>query len=155
MALSKGFLENVIKHGKFDLSRVTGMIESGYIDGTYTEEERVELLALRDQYLNPETQAPETLEVLKRMEEKYAVLEEKYSALELRVLALEGGEVPTDPVEPEEYPEWHPWNGIPGTGYKYGAKVTHNGVKYHSEYTGENTWEPGVLGTEGLWVVDA
>lgn len=147
MILNKSILENVIKSGKFDLARATAIIESGYISGEYSEEEHEELIALRDQHLKPESQAPEMLEVLKRLEEKYAALEERVKALEVH-----GEEGAENPVEPDEYPEWHPWNGIPGTGYKYGDKVTHEGAKYHSEYAGENTWEPGVLGTERIWV---
>ena len=145
MTLNKSILENVIKSGKFDLERATRLIESGYLDGSYTEAEREELLSMRDQHLKPESQAPEMQEVLIRLEERYA-------ALEARVAKLEGnGEA--EPGEEEAYPAWHPWNGIPGSGYQHGDKVTHNGVTYESTYHGENTWEPGALGTESLWAV--
>lgn len=145
MAMMKSILENVIKSGKFDLARATQLIESGYIDGSYTEDERMELLALRDQHLKPESQAPEMLEVLKRLEEKYA-------ALEARVAELEKGEK-TEPGEPEEetIPAWEPWNGIDNR-YQHGAKVMHNGFVWESRFAGQNTWEPGTLGTEMLWV---
>ena len=136
--MNKSVLENVIKSGKFDLARATALIESGYVAGEYSEEEHIELLALRDQYLNPASQAPEVLEVLKRLEEKYAVLEE-------RVKALEGN-------NEETYPAWRPWNGIPGSGYQHGVKVSHNGFVWESCYQGENVWEPGTLGTERIWV---
>jgi len=145
MAMNKSILENVIKSGKFDLERATRLIESGYVTGEYSEDERAELLALRDQHLNPESQAPEMLEVMKRLEEKYAALEE-------RVKALEGSGEP-EPGEAETYPAWHPWNGIPGSGYQYGSKVTHIGHIWESFYHGENTWEPGALGTERIWVM--
>ena len=145
MAMMKSILENVIKSGKFDLARATQLIESGYIDGSYTEDERMELLALRDQHLKPESQAPEVLEVLKRLEEKYA-------ALEARVAELEKGEKP-ESGEPEEetIPAWEPWNGI-DTRYQHGAKVMHNGFVWESRFAGQNTWEPGTLGTEQIWV---
>ena len=145
MTLNKSILENVIKSGKFDLARVTQLIESGYIDGSYTEEERTELLNLRDQHLKPESQAPEMQEVLVRLEEKYAALEARVAQLE------KAGAEETEPGGAEIIPEWQPWNGIPGTGYQYGDQVTHHGVIYESTYHGENTWEPGALGTESLW----
>ena len=145
MALNKSILENVIKSGKFDLTRATTLIESGYVAGEYTEEERKELLALRDQHLKPESQAPEMLLVLQRLEEKYAALEERVAELE------KGGTEEAEPGEEEEaYPAWEPWNGI-DTRYQHGDKVTHNGFVWESIYAGQNTWEPGALGTENLW----
>lgn len=145
MAIMKSILENVIKSGKFDLARATQLIESGYIDGSYTEDERMELLALRDQHLKPESQAPGMQEVIKRLEEKYA-------ALEARVAELEKGEK-TEPGENEEetIPAWEPWNGIDNR-YQHGAKVMHNGFVWESRFAGQNTWEPGTLGTEQIWV---
>ena len=143
MAMMKSILENVIKSGKFDLARATQLIESGYIDGSYTEDERMELLALRDQHLKPESQAPEMQELLLRLEEKYAALEE-------RVKALEGNGEP-EPGEEETYPAWEPWNGMDNR-YQPGAKVMHNGFVWESRFAGQNTWEPGTLGTEMLWV---
>ena len=142
MAMNKSILENVIKSGKFDLERATRLIESGYLDGTYTEAEREELLALRDQHLNPQTQAPDLIEALKRLEEKYAALEE-------RVKALEGSGADA-PGEEAAYPAWEPWNGI-STQYQKGDRVTHNGFVWESVYPGQNTWEPGTLGAESLW----
>lgn len=55
------------------------------------------------------------------------------------------------PVE-NEYPAWKRWDGLPDSGYQFGDKVTHLGVKYISNYTGLNVWEPGLLGTEALWI---
>lgn len=66
-----------------------------------------------------------------------------------RLAALEEANNET-PVE-DEYPEWERWDGLPTSGYQFGDKVIHNGVKYISNYTGLNVWEPGVLGTEALW----
>lgn len=68
-----------------------------------------------------------------------------------RIAALEAANEET-PVE-DEYPEWERWDGQPTSGYQFGDKVTHMGVKYISNFTGLNVWEPGVLGTEALWTV--
>lgn len=146
MVLNINILKNIVKSGEFDLTRITELIEKGYVAGAYSAEEREELLKLRNQYLKPESQTPEMQEVLKRLEEKYA-------ALEARVIKLEkNGSEESETTEDDEYPAWHPWNGIPGTGYAFGAKCSHFGFKYVSNYQGENTWEPGVLGTEAIWI---
>ena len=47
-------------------------------------------------------------------------------------------------------PEWvQPDSTNP---YKKGDKVVHNGITYES-LIDNNTWEPGVIGTESLWKV--
>ena len=47
-------------------------------------------------------------------------------------------------------PEWvQPDSTNP---YMKGNKVTHNGITYES-LIDNNVWEPGVIGTESLWVV--
>ena len=66
-----------------------------------------------------------------------------------RLAALEQAEEET-PVE-DAYPEWERWDGQPDSGYKFGDRVTHLGVKYISNYVGLNVWEPGLQGTEALW----
>lgn len=45
-------------------------------------------------------------------------------------------------------PEWEQPEST--NGYSVGDKVTHNGVTYVS-LVDNNTWEPGVTGTEALW----
>ena len=47
-------------------------------------------------------------------------------------------------------PEWiQPDSTNP---YMKGNKVTHNGITYES-LIDNNVWEPGVIGTESLWVI--
>lgn len=141
-------LKNVILNGNYKLAEMIAKIDRMWADSKITDEEYDELSNLARTNISPESERPELLDTYKRLEEKYA-------ALEARVAALEQGiDDPDDPVEPEEYPAWEPWSGVPGSGYKYGDKVSHKGVNYHSEFQGENVWEPGALGTETLWVVD-
>ena len=50
--------------------------------------------------------------------------------------------------DPDVIPEWEqPDSTNP---YKKGDKVTHNGKTWIS-LVDNNTWEPGVVGTEGVW----
>ncbi len=37
-------------------------------------------------------------------------------------------------------------------GYLKGQRVTHKGFVWESNFDGKNTWEPGVVGTENLWI---
>lgn len=53
----------------------------------------------------------------------------------------------SDPAE--EWPEWIQPLGSTDA-YPKGAKVTHKGKKWISEYDA-NIWEPGEIGTEGIW----
>ena len=51
-----------------------------------------------------------------------------------------------------DYEDWQqPIAGITNK-YQQGAIVRHNGKLWQSAYPGQNVWEPGVLGTETLWV---
>lgn len=51
--------------------------------------------------------------------------------------------------DPGVIPEWEQ----PGStnGYSKGDKVTHNGKTWESQVD-NNVWEPGVVGTESLWI---
>lgn len=51
--------------------------------------------------------------------------------------------------DPEVIPEWEQPEST--NGYAAGDKVTHNGVVYES-LVDNNVWEPGVEGTEALWI---
>ena len=46
-----------------------------------------------------------------------------------------------------------PWEQPDSTnGYEKGAKVTHNGFVWVSDFDGLNVWQPGAVGTEALWI---
>ena len=137
-------LIRVIRSGSYRLSDMLEKIDILWGNGELETADREELYALAKANLAPEQERPDMLEALKRLEERYA-------ALESRLTALEGNAAET-PEAPEKPPLWHPWTGIPGSGYQLGDRVTHNGKVYESIYeAGENVWEPGALGTEMLW----
>lgn len=50
--------------------------------------------------------------------------------------------------DPEVIPEWEQPEST--NGYSVGDKATHNGKTWES-LVNNNVWEPGVIGTEGLW----
>lgn len=53
---------------------------------------------------------------------------------------------------PDVTPEWEQPNST--NPYMMGDKVTHNGKTWQSVID-NNVWEPGVVGTESLWVIIA
>ena len=139
-----GNLKRVILSGRYRLSEMVEKINVMWGESLITDAERDELLALAQEKLNPQTEAPELMAA-------YARLLERVGALEERVAALEGagGE---ESAEGGEWPAWEPWDGVSDK-YQLGAQVEHNGVKYVSVYAGQNVWEPGTPGTAALWEV--
>lgn len=144
MSNIKKNLIRVIQSGSYRLSDMLEKIDILWGNGELETADREELYALAKANLAPEQERPDMLEALRRLEERYAALEGRIAALE--------GNVAENPDGTQEYPLWHPWTGIPGSGYQLGDRVTHNGKVYESIYEGgENVWEPGALGTEMLW----
>lgn len=109
-------------------------------------EEYEELASIAAKYANAETDPTNTniLGALKTINAELTNVKSRLAALE---------EANAVVPEEEEYPEWERWDGQPDSGYQFGAKVTHLGVKYVSNYVGLNVWEPGLQGTEALWTV--
>ena len=127
---------------KDKLNELTAIMIVGQIDpGEYEQ-----LAELARKHANPETEPGEAnvLGALRTLNAEVEAIKERLAKLEAA-----GGE---EPVE-DEYPEWERWNGLPTSGYHFGDKVIHQGVKYISNFTGLNVWEPGVQGTEALWSV--
>ena len=79
-------------------------------------------------------------------------LREMVLALAARVEALEAkANIAPKPDEDENgYEVWQPWDGISNK-YQFGTIVTHVGKLWESTCNGQNTWEPGTVGTESLW----
>lgn len=135
-----------IEIGGYDLKDKLNELTAIMIVGQIDPGEYEQLAELARKHANPEAE-PGEANVLGALRTLNAEVE----AIKARLAKLEaaGGEEPAE----EEYPEWQRWNGLPSSGYQFGDKVTHQGVKYISNYTGLNVWEPGVQGTEALWSV--
>lgn len=136
-------VKNVIMSGNFKLEDMSKKIDTIWVQGDLTEEQRTELIALMKEHLNPETEMPEALQM-------YRALKEEVESLKERVTKLENGGVAPEPPTGIEVPTWEPWDGISDR-YQYGAVVTIDQKYYISIYQGQNTWMPGSMGTEGLW----
>lgn len=135
--------KNVIMSGSFKLEDMSKKIDTLWVQGDLTEEQRTELIALMKEHLNPETEMPEALQMCRALKEEVESLKE-------RITKLENGGVVPEPPTGIEIPVWKPWDGISDR-YKYGAVVAIDQKYYISTYQGQNTWMPGSMGTEGLW----
>lgn len=136
-------VKNVIESGNFKLADMSKKIDTLWVQGDLTDEQRTELLALMKENVKPESETPEQTELYRQILEKYTALEDRVTKLE------NGGAAPEPPVGVVIEP-WEPWDGISDR-YKYGAVVTIDQKYYISTYQGQNTWMPGSMGTEGLW----
>lgn len=101
--------KNVIQSGSYELADILGKIDTLWVQGSLTEDERLELMAMARAKADPQN--------------TFAPLQEQIDALAERVAKLEG-QKPT-----EEYPQFvQPTGGHDA--YYAGAAVTFDGKKY-------------------------
>lgn len=135
-------IETAILTGGYDLQAMASKIDAMYAADRLTADEWQKLRKLCLDHLRPEDTRPE-------LQQQLEYLADRVTALEAQVAALiEGASGGTE----EDYEDWQ--QSIAGLTNKYqqGAIVRHNGKLWQSAYPGQNVWEPGVLGTETLWV---
>ena len=115
-------IKNVIRTGNYDLINILGKIDTMWLQGRMSEEQRLELVEMARKYADPAN--------------SYAPLQAQIDALADRIAALESKAEPADPADPEdpanpseEYPAY-----VPPTGghdaYHSGDKMTFNGKRY-------------------------
>lgn len=133
-------ISNVIKSGNYELNDMLRKIDTIWVQGSLTDEERGELVELAQSNADPaRSYAP--------LQEQINQAVDRIKALEGRMAKLEAGEEP----EPEEWPEWYKWDGVGRVPWQNGSKCTHNGVRYISRVD-NNVWEPGGEGVhENIW----
>lgn len=131
-------LKTVISAGGYKLADIQHKVKKLYATGDLTEGQMDELLALTMGGISPEGERPEVMAMLQSLADRITALEEK----------LKTAEPGTETPEPEA---WKPWDGMSNK-YQYGEIVSHNGKLWRSNYEGQNVWEPGAAGTDGLWV---
>lgn len=139
-----GILRNVIRSGGLPLTQVSERIETMYLSGRISGDERLELTELMHEKADPANE-------LGGWKELYEALAVKCNDLEARVKALEAAanKTPEEGGEAEgSYPAWEPWDGV-SAGYRPGDIVTHNGKTWQNMLQGmANVWEPGALGVD-------
>lgn len=151
-------IKSVIQSGRFELKDMMKKIDTIWIQGDITEEQKAELVTLAQEKANPENSfAPlqdQINEAFKEIEKLAITVSENIkgmSAIKEAVEKLGGTISPTEPEPEEEYPEWYEWNGIGLCPWQTGSKCTHNGEKYISKVD-NNIWEPGAIGVyDNIW----
>lgn len=133
-----------ILNGNYNLGEKLRELTAIMIVGQITVEEYQTLTQLAYEHADKDSTQQNILSAFETINKELIEIKNRLAALETA-----NNETPVE----DEYPEWERWDGQPTSGYQFGDKVTHKGVKYISNYTGVNVWEPGVLGTETLWTV--
>lgn len=134
--------------GRFVVNDITEKIDTLWAESRLTDQQRDELLDLMVSYLDPSTEAPETIERINNLEARVKSLETAVEALR-EVVQIEPSE-PPETEEPSEVivPEWTAWDGI-SSNYQYGDVVTHNSKYFLNVLQGvQNVWEPGSAGVD-------
>lgn len=116
--------KSVIMSKRFELSDMLKKIDTLWVQGSLTDDQKTELVDLARQNADPAMSA----DILARLED----IETRLRKLET---GSDGGELPSP-----EYPEY-----VSGRVYRKGDKVTYKGQKYIcvlNEYTDSTTWSP-------------
>ena len=144
-------IHDVITSKRYELRDMLAKIDTIWVQGDLTDEQRGELVELAQTNADPAQGYAPLQEQLNQTLDRVTALETTAADLGRRVAALEAGEDPEPAPEPEEWPEWYQWNGIGKCPWQDGSKCTHNGVKYIS-HVNDNIWEPGATGVyDNIW----
>lgn len=131
----KIILENVINEGRYDLSDMIKKIETVWVQGDISEEDKNSLIELARKKANPEYSYAPLKEQIEQALEKILALEKSFESLTKTVEALKetvkelGSEVEILDIDPIEYPEYIQPTGAHDA-YHNGDKVTFEGKHY-------------------------
>ena len=128
-------IKSVINSGNYELTDMLSKIDTMWVQGSITDEQRTELTALARDKATPEaTYAP--------LQEQVDALAVRIDALTQRVAALEdGGTAGDTPATPaDEWPEFVQPTGAHDA-CKVGDKITYNGQHYICKMDG-CVWTP-------------
>lgn len=146
------YFKKTIESGKgINVTEMAQRIGLYHVRGVLTDAHADELYALLTEHANPESNRPEIQVTMQALNSRIEEIATQLKELQEAVAAL-GGEVapPAADDTTDDYPAWEPWDGL-SRNYCYGDIVRHNGQLWISDWLYQNTWEPGVLGTEKMW----
>ena len=126
-------IKSVIQAGRYELNDMLRKIDTLWVQGDLSDEQREELVDLARESADP---AASYAPLQEQIDQAFAQIK----ALGDRVAKLEAGETPEPSPEPEEWPEWVQPTGAHDC-YNTGDKVTYNGQHYVSKIDG-NVWSP-------------
>lgn len=116
-------IKSVINSGNYELTDMLSKINTMWVQGSITDEQRTDLTALARDKASPEaTYAP--------LQEQVDTLAVRIDALTQRVAALESSTAGDTPATPaDEWPEYVQPTGAHDA-YQAGDKITFNGQRY-------------------------
>lgn len=120
--------KSVIKSGRYELSDILKKIDTCWIQGDLTDEQKVELVKMAQENANPENSYAPLQEQIEKLYGITDTLKSEVKMLKDKVTKLEGGEVEPEPPF-TEYPEYKQPTGSHDAYYK-DDKVTYKGKKY-------------------------
>lgn len=124
-------IKSVINSGSYELANMLKKIDTVWVQGEVTEEQRTELIGMAQEKAKPENSyAP--------LQEQIDTAFKQIASLEQRVKALEG-----DEEEPEEYPTWVQPTGAHDA-YNTGDKMTYTDGKKYVCKVDNCVWGPDV-----------
>ena len=140
----------MINAGGYKLAEIQTKIKRMFLIGDITEEQFEDLMQRSIDGATPEGERPELLQLIEALADRIGSLEYHLRALEEYIYdgSADDDSLPESTVEAIE---WKPWDGI-SNDYQPGSIVWHNGKQWRSDYPGQNVWEPGTVGTQGMWV---
>lgn len=128
-------IKSVINSGNFELTDMLTKIDTLWVQGSITNDQHTELIALARSKATPEaTYAP--------LQEQVDALAERLDALTARVTAIEAGTPAEPPVESDEWPPYVQPTGAHDA-YNTGKKITYAGKRYVCKMDG-CVWPPDV-----------
>lgn len=151
-------IKNVIESTCYELTDMLKKIDTIWIQGDITEEQKKELVIMAQTNADPAHSNAPLQKQIEELAKQQNTLRSEVAMLSATVQKIKetvesGGTVVPEP-EPqpqEEYPAWEPYNGIPPVKYQVGSKVSHNGKKWES-MVANNVWEPGAFGVDSsIW----
>lgn len=126
-------IKDYINAGNFDLNAVTLKINTLWIEGYLTDDERDQLLDLARETANPEESYAPLQNQINDLSTQITSIKNDISVLTTKVNDLikgeETGEIPEPETPTEEYPEYKAPTGAHDA-YHKDDKVTFNGNKY-------------------------
>lgn len=137
-------IRNVILSGRFELVDMLSKIDTIWLQGNLTDNQRAELVDLARNHAEPENSYAGLKAQVATLFQNYTEMGTLLASLTDRVTVLEGGTV--EPAEPEEYPLYKAPTGAHDA-YNTGDKITYNGKRYICVAT-EGTavaWSPDVM----------
>ena len=129
---------NIILLGGYNLADMLSKIDTIWVQGGLTDDQRTELISLARGHANPEDSYATLQNQINALYQNYLEVATALQSLTDRVTVLEGGE-----VTPGESEEWPPYVQPTGAhdAYNTGDKITHNGSRYTCKMDG-CVWPP-------------